>query len=252
MNAARMYRRLKRDIGSYGIALPIDNLDEYMMEVIEDTTLPVFSIYEPREEPLVASTTEFKRDFNDTGDGCDVYLLPESMFVGREVLYVRRVEYATDTTEYYSRYVPNSTTARMGVMGNTGVSLLEGMILANAEKPISDTAINPVTFKYLYPRKLCIYDALVSTRLKITLACEHDTSLQSIPPTAGESFYSLALLDVEAALYQLVKPHEEIKGAYDNTELKIEDWKNAKQERKELLKEWDDLYGLDQGSLDFG
>ena len=40
---------------------------------------------------------------NETGDGCDLYLLPSQLFEGRELLYVRRVEYATDVTEYYAR-----------------------------------------------------------------------------------------------------------------------------------------------------
>lgn len=248
MNAARMYRRLKRDIGVYGIALPIDNVDEYIQEIIEDTTIPTFSIYVPRKEYYVCTMDQFERGKNETGDGCDLYLLPSQLFEGRELLYVRRVEYATDVTEYYARYAGGMSRSTMA----TGVSALTEMMLANADKPIIDMSINPVTFKYEYPRKLYIYDATISSRLKLTLACEHDTSLQTIPPTAAESFHQLATLDVKAGLYNLVKMHEEIKGAYDSIELKIDDWRGAAEKREALIEKWDELYGLDQGSYDFG
>ena len=45
MNMNRIVRRIKRDIGIYGIALPIDNLDQLILDVLIDTTLPVFSQY---------------------------------------------------------------------------------------------------------------------------------------------------------------------------------------------------------------
>ena len=50
MNIDRIVRRIKRDIGIYGMALPIDNVDKLIGEILVDTTLPVFSMYQPAEE----------------------------------------------------------------------------------------------------------------------------------------------------------------------------------------------------------
>lgn len=253
MNAAMMYRRLKRDIGTYGIALPFEDgytLDQLMLDVIEDTTLPVFSIYYPRYDVEKCLTKEFKQNVDEVmGEACDLWIMPDRLFEGREVLYVREIEYANNMNERYTRYP--GTMSDFGMLGH-GVSSLETIMLANAQKPIMDELVNRVTFHYEYPRKLYIYDTILGTKLKIKLACQHDTSLQSIPPTAGESFIKLAMLDVQAALYNIVKPYLEMGGAYDRLAMKVEEWESAKSNRLELLKEWDDSFALDQSGLDFG
>lgn len=249
MNTARFFRRLKRDIGLYGIALPIENLDQYIVDIVEDTTLPVFSIYQPRYEIVLCDSSTFTRADTTRGEDCQLYLLPDSLFAGREVLFVRDIEYASDLNNQYTGDY-RTTVNSYGIA--TGAKYLEELMLANANKPIVDMMINRVTFHYEYPRQVYVYDALMSSRLKLTLACEHDTSLQSIPPTAAESFMDLAVLDVEAGLYNIVKPYAEISGAYDHIELKIDDWLNAKDKRKDLLSNWDEVYLLDQGHYDFG
>lgn len=244
MIAARFFRRLKRGIGIYGIALPIENVDQFMKDIVEDTTLPVFSIYHPRYEHIIVTSAEFKRASDGPSGACDKYILPQRLFEGREVLFVRDVEYAAGLDEYYTRYP--------GVTMMSGQNYFEELMLSNAQKPIIDMAVNKITFKYEHPRILYIYDALLSSQLEITLACEHDTSLQSIEPTAAESFYQLAELDVMDALWNVVKNYEEMGGAYDRIALKIDEWKSAKEKREQLLKDWDEVYMLDQGNYDFG
>ena len=81
------------------------------------------------------------------------------------------------------------------------------------------------------------------------MACKHYKSLQSIRPTAEESFFTLAVLDVKENLYGLVKHYQNIQTAYGNVELKIDDWQNAESERKELLNQWDDSYHLDLAQM---
>lgn len=252
MNAARFFRRLKRKINSYGIALPIEDPDQYIKDILEDTTLPVFSLYHYKPEFEVLDMHTAQRGYCDIGEECDLYILPDEMFEGRELLYVRSVEYAADRTAYSSRYCATGGQSRLDAYAGSGVSALEQVILANAEKPIIDAAINPVTFKYIYPKKLYIYDAILCSRLRLTLACEHDLSLLTIEPSAAESFYKLAVLDVMAGLYDLVRPHENVKSAFDDNELKIDDWREAAGKREELIREWDETYGLDQGTYEFG
>jgi hypothetical protein len=248
MRVDRLIKRLKRDIGIYGIALPIDNLDTFITDILEDTTVPVFSLYVPRYEILACDAREFTRATNDRAEVCDLYILPERLFQGREVLYVRKVEYISQLGDYSTRY---PSIIHNGY-GGFPVNSMESIMMANAQKPITDNLVNPVTFHYEYPRKLYIYDDLVSTSLRITLACEHDTSMQSITPTSAESFYKLAILDVEAALYNQIKPYLEQGGAYDKIELKVDDWAEASKNRTDLLDRWDELYGLDYAGFEYG
>ena len=81
------------------------------------------------------------------------------------------------------------------------------------------------------------------------MCCKQDQSLQSIRPTAEESFFKLAVLDVKENLYQLVKHYTTIQTAYGTVELKIDDWADAANERKELINQWDDSYHLDLGQM---
>lgn len=245
MDTAKLIRRLKRSIGIYGIALPIDNLDKLILEIIDDTTLPVFSIYSPQEVKVAINTTDFVTTNNARGEGCMLYLLPEYLFKGdKEVLYVMNVEY----NESYLRphYFPT--------VGNTmsSFSAIENAMLSTAEKSMLDQFVKPITWTYEHPRKLYIYDSLMSAALLLTLGVTHDSSLQSIPPTAFESFFTLASLDVKAGLYNTVKHYDGMETQYGRIELKIDDWTNAKQERDDLLKEWDETYLNDQYQMIYG
>lgn len=248
MRVDLFFRRLKRNLGLYGIALPIENLDQFILEIIEDTTLPTFSLYVPRIEIHNVELAEMRRGDNDRGDDCELYILPDRLFNGREVLFVRRVEYLTQIQGHVARY----PTAIMPGINNAIGLTFEDILLANASKPLVDNLIPPLTFHYEHPKKLYIYDAMMGSSFKITLACVHDNSLQSIPPTAGESFYQLAELDVMAGLYEFVKHYEDIGGAYDKTQLKIEKWQQAGEARRTLVEKWDESYGLDGSGFDFG
>lgn len=254
MNTQRLLRRIKRKISAYQIALPIENLDQFIVEILEDTTIPVFSIYQPRYQFISCYTNEFYSAANDRADMSELYILPDYLFEGRELLFVRRVEYANDgSTEHHIAHTNGlASLGASSLAGGGAGAIIESMLLANANKPLADILVDPVTFHFTYPNKLYIYDSLLSSRLRLTLACEHDSSMVSIPPTAAESFYQLAILDIMDALYQIVKHYDGKGGIHDTQEFKIQDWENAANERRDLLKEWDDVFMLDQGSFDFG
>lgn len=244
MDINRILKRIKRDIGLYGIALPVENLDQLILDILQDTTIPVFSIYCPREEIVTLDIQNMipNGDFG-RGESCDLYILPDWLYTGnRNILYVKNIQYADDIMS--RNYYP---TGRGSVYNN-----LEDIMLANANKPIVDLSIAKITFTYEHPRKVYIYDSLLASKLRLTLACEHDASCQSITPTAAESFYKLAVLDVKSGLYQTVKHYDGIETSYGRIELKIEDWQNARQERDELLKDWDDAYLLDAVGFNYG
>jgi hypothetical protein len=237
MNTNTLVRRIKRDIGIYGIALPIDNLDQLIADILVDTTLPVFSIYQPLEEQFQLDITEHNA-VRRSVDGSDLYILPE--FPGRKLLYVKRVAY----NEGYLR-----SNSYPGIFPSNTMNTLGNLLSTTVGKNITDLTINSVTFKYVHPRKLYVYDAVVSACLTATLAFEHDRSFNSIPPTAEESFYNLALLDVKAGLYPTIKHYDGLETSLGRIELKLDDWQSAASDRKELISQWDENYLLDAVDL---
>ena len=87
---------------------------------------------------------------------------------------------------------------------------------------------------------------IVSGNLIATLGVSHDKSFMSIPETASESFFKLAILDVKAGLYPIYKAFENVESPISGrVELKIEDWASAEKDREELIAKWDDDYLLD-------
>lgn len=244
MNQNLMMRRLKRDIGIYGIALPLKgiSLEEYIMEIIEDTTIPVFSVFCPVKDEFsidlnVCRRQGVKKNPRGGRERCELFIIPETLLNGRSLYGIQDVEY----DDSYA----SATTAPVYYQPNM-VNVFGEIMVANAEKDILDEMINPVSHDFVWPKRLYIYDAIMSSHIVCYGLWEHDKNLQTITPYQQESFFELAILDVEAALYQLMKHYN---NGFDspggNVPLNIDDWANAKQERKDLIKEWEDIYQVD-------
>lgn len=234
MNLSTLIKRIKMNIGIYGIALPIENVDGMIADIIQEFTIPTFSPYSPCYSKLV--TRDIRNDFEIVEDSRTsiTILLPESE---RKIIGVRQVTYLERDllgAGYSSAMFP----------------IMEGgfsqqMIMSNAAYSMVNQMLPGITHKFEHPRKLTIYNIAASNSLSIELMYEHDISLASISPTMEEAFFNISLLDVKENLYNMMKHYNEIETAIGRISLKIDDWQNASQERTELLEKWSDLYHLD-------
>ena len=86
-------------------------------------------------------------------------------------------------------------------------------------------------------------------KVDIEIAVEHADNLSTIPNTAWESFYELALLDIKRFLYNAMKHYTELQTAYGTVQLKIDDWQSAESDRKELIERLRDIYHLEAQPL---
>lgn len=234
MNLSRLITRIKMKLGIYTIAIPIDNLDEFIAKIIQDITIPVFSIYEPYYEESDMNT----RNLEKLKDGPDyqIFLLPD--YKEKKLLFVEDVKYSqTDVNGigYIGSYMPTYY----------NMNMTHGLILSNAESQLISKSYPTITFRYEHPRKLILYNNISSTSIHIRLAFEHDKNLSSIPETASESFFKLAILDVQENLYSTMKHYNEIETSYGRINLHIDDWQQAEADRKALLEEWDNTYHMD-------
>lgn len=234
MNLSTLITRIKISCGLYSIALPFENPDEVIKEVIENITLKTFSTYCPYYETFRFDVNSLER--LEKNANYEVYLLPD-IFSQRELLFVKDVRY------------DEADISGLGYWGG-GVPLLHGnminqALLSNAGLGLTNKMVPRITFKYEHPRKITLYNILASCKVVFDLALMHDKNLASITPTSEESFYNLAVLDVKDMLYQTLKHYNDISSAYGNINLKIDEWQNAASDRKALLDEWDNAYHMD-------
>ena len=233
MNLSNIITRVKLKLGLINIATPFVNLDEAIVEIINSITLPDFSIYYPAKETIRIHTKDLQRIEKE--ETYETFLLPE--FKERKLLYVFDVTY------------DDSCLSGLGYYGG-GMPLIAGStinqaMLANASANLISMMLPKLTFEFIAPRTLRIWNMYSSSKLKIDMGMEHDKSLATIPDTCRGSFLDLLILDVKDNLYPTFKQYSEINTAIGNINLKIDDWANAESERKDLINQWNDTYHLD-------
>lgn len=233
MNLSNVVTRIKMKLGLLGITTPFENLDELITIVLQDITIPVFSIYAPYKESLTINVADLELLDKDTI--CEKYLLPE--FKTRQLLYVFDVKYDSEVL------------SGLGYYGG-GMPLLQGnligqLMLSNMGANIMNQVIPKMTFHFERPRTLYLYNAYATQKIVLSLGFEHDKSMASIPETAREEFMNLALLDVKENMYPTLKQYTELNTVNGNINLKLDDWAQAEDQRNQLIEKWNDTYHLD-------
>lgn len=238
MNMSSLITRIKLELGLYAIALPVENLDDTIAQVIKNTTLRVYSQYFPQYEIVRKPSAEIEHAERNLEYTDLMIPVPQ----GQEIIFVADVYYdASDINGigYYGAGMPVFSANMVSDLLTTSV----GANLTNMMFP-------KITWEFKYPNKLRVYH-LYGGSIFIKYAKLHDQSLSSVPMSQEETFTNLAILDVKKALYAIVKHYNEIETAHGRINLKVDDWADTSQERKDLLREWDDIYHLEQKTIYF-
>ncbi len=235
INTSRVITSIKMDLGVYGLALPFDNPDEALLNVIKIKTLPTFSQFSPYYMTFMINTSELQSSSNSTYQS-KIFTIP-NMFGDRDILFVRSID--LDLSELADGYVDPI------YIGNE--INYEDLMTAQATANLMSLAIPSVTFKFHPPNKIELFNTGLAfdNRYKVTVALEHSENLTTIPKTSWTSFMKLATLDVKKFLYDNLKLYGNLQTAYGNIDIKIDDWSNAEQERNDLIREWEDSWHLD-------
>ena len=234
MNTSQLLTSIKMDLGIYGLRLPFDDPDKAMIDVIKLKTLKTFSTFLPQVKTVsVNLSTEvecIKEEYTES-----VYVLPD-IFPGQEIMYIRNI------------------TMKSKLLGNGFISpTFDGSIetynmlmMTQANADLASIAAPAITFKFEPPNKMYLYNvATAYGMIDIDFALEHAENLSTIPITAWETFYELALLDIKRFLYNAMKHYSELQTAYGTVNLRIDDWSNAESERKDLIEKMRDTYHLE-------
>lgn len=237
MNLSAVVTRIKLNLGLVNIATPFENVDDVIIKIIRDITVPTFSIYQPFKEHMVFNGNEL--ELLERTVSYTRVLLPD--FKTRNLLYVFDVSYYDGNTSGAgtASYFLDSS------MVLNDYKSLQSLLMANVGMRMTNSMTAKPTFHFEAPRTVILYGHYISANLKFYLGFEHDKSLASIPNTCQEDFIKLAMLDVKDNLYATLKHYTEVNTAIGNINLKIDEWNDADNQRKDLLEKWDDVYHLD-------
>ena len=222
------------DLGIYGLRLPFDNGDKAMMDVIQLKSLKTFSTFFPQVKMLTLDLAKdvetLKSEYTESK-----YVLPD-LFPGREILYIRQINLK-------SKLLGN------GFISPTfdgSIETYNMLMMTQANANLASVAAPAITFRFEPPNIMYLYNvATAYGMIDIELALEHAENLSTIPQTAWESFYELALLDTKRFLYNTMKHYTELQTAYGNINLRIDEWSSAESDRKDLIEKWRDVYHLE-------
>ena len=239
MNLSEVVTRIKFKLGLANISTPFEDLDGTIVWVIQNVTVPVFSIYEPYRTKIRIHTNDLEL-LEKTAE-YQKFLLPD--WKNKTLLYVTSIEYDSGSLAGIGSY---------GAIPYVNQNITGEIMIADAGMNLMNTMVPKITFQFEKPRTLYVYKAYSYSELIIGLGFQHDKSLASIPESASESFYKLALLDVKENLYPTMNQFSEVNTPLGTINFKIDNWADAESQRLELLQQWDDGYHLDSASIWYG
>ena len=235
------FARIFDDLEWEDMPLPVSN--EELMDHFDRSVLRVFSQFAPRQEvirfgeeariPLASNTVSFRR-----------YKMPMYRFPTSICLGVSSVE-PISNLGYNNEYGP------VPFMGAP-----DALLMASADirmyAAMGASTNKSLTSRFTKPDILDLYGGYSGCSYEAILLLTHDMSLSTIPDTAFEQLYELALLDTKAYFYSKLKRKDGLETGIGNIQLKIDDWSSAAQDRKELLNRWkDEGYNLDIDNAHF-
>ena len=238
MNISELLTSIKMELGIYGLALPFDNADNTLFDVIKLKSLKTFSVFQPFIMDVdfnLHDLNALKEDYLES-----IYELPD-VFGDKRILYIRNIK---PKNKYYgaSQY--------MSPIFDGTVEDYQNIMLGQAQGDLISTLAPKITFKFSHPNKIHLFNmSTMFGELTIEFAFEHSKNLATIPPTAFQSFYELVLLDIQIFLYNTLKHYNEIQTAYGTINLRIDDWSSAKSERESLIERWRNNFHLDAETL---
>lgn len=230
MNISELLTTIKIELGIYGLALPIDNLDDRILDIIKLRTIKTYSQFFPHVQKVELNLQELEYTTNNFSNR--TYILPD-IFGDRHIVGIREVEQKPSGASGY-------------MYPDLSNDFFEEFALGQAKANVASAVAPPTTFEFIHPNKMVLYNTyLFNNRVTIEFALEHFQNLQSIPASQWETFEEWATIDVKHFLYGILKHYNEIQTAHGTINLHIDDWANAGQERKELIEKWRQTYHLD-------
>lgn len=229
-NLSEFITTVKEDIGIKDLPLPVS--DNEIIDRFNRSALTDFSILYPRVEICMVGEENLTKRSKESLNTFYEYIIPPWAYDGTVVLDVSRFEVARPNG-YSDFYIPNAnwSTPDAVISAMADVRMAAGVASSLAKAP---------THEFVKPNLIRVYNGWAGGMYEVELLLKHDLSLASIPDGALMDLRDLTALDMKSYLYNILKRKENLEVGVGNINLHIDDWSNAEQDRRELLKQWRD------------
>lgn len=238
MNISDTVSDLISQLGLFNITLPFKDpqtgepvpTENVVRDVLVKTTIPMYSQYVPWKRKGDCDV----KDLKCIDQRKAIYMLPAFLTI-TDIMYIISIHLPFHNTRgTYGDIAPSYGISRsvQGVAASQAYMMVAGQM--RNEPSWDDLGHNQVQL-FGYPK----------TMLTFEVACKHMPNGESIEESCYSSFMELATLDVKIKAYNVLKFYKNIPSAHGNIDLNIDNWASAEQERKDLLKDWDDRFHLD-------
>lgn len=240
-NLSEFITLIKEDIGIKDIVLPVD--DAAIVKRFEMSALREFSVRYPKIDSIWLTSNDVVNYAQRSIDGSLTYIVPEKYYQGTEILCVLDINPGGYGSEA-NMYMPNV------VLGSADM-LLESIADIKMAAALGSMMCHAPTFEFRPPNKIVIYNGWAAGSYRIECGFKHDLSLGTIPPGAFTHLRQLAVLDIEEYLWGKMKRLTNLDVGVGTIQLMIDSWENAGQEKRDLLKEWDETGNLSLDTLNY-
>jgi hypothetical protein len=195
----------------------VDLLVEHMVDVVKQRTVPTFSLWYPHLTTLVIDENEDRVDPVLTGR---YYVKTDWVVLG----------IAKMVTDSLSR----------GIVGGYPLyGIFNDPFDRQINADVRSMVEEPMTWRWVPPNVLEINQKWIyGSNLTLELKVRHAPDLHTVPETMRDEFLNLATADVKTALYNIRAQFTSINSPFGSIELNIDDLKEGKQERTDLLEKW--------------
>lgn len=231
----------KQNMGLRDLPKPISDAD--LRWRLEHSALKEFSqIYPYIAQFMIGESERLCRPYtgiptNHTNTYSHVYQIPKHYYQDKTIMAVPNVDIARPQG-YNDLYVPQ------GAIGDPA-SIITSMASIQMVASMASAMTHSLTWDFRAPDILILYNGWAGGYYEIELAMSHDPTLSTIPPTAFSQFEHLCELDLQEYVYKKLSRIQNLDLGVGSIELKIDDWADAGQRKREFIEELADGCELD-------
>lgn len=167
----------------------------------------------------------------------NVYRIPRTYYQNRTIFSVTNVD-VNRPNGYNDLYVPQS-------MFGDPAAIMTGMASLQLVGAMARQMTHALTWEFQPPDILILYNGWANGNYQVEITTSHDESLSTIPPDVFSTFMELCEYDLEEYIYMKLKRIQNLDLGIGSIELKIDDWADAGNKKRELLKNLDEACELD-------
>lgn len=237
----------KQNMGLRDLPKPVT--DQEMLWRLQHSALKEFSVRSPYiSQYMIGECNRLCKSYsgvatNHTNTYSQVYKIPKTYYQEHTILGIPYVEIQRPNG-YNDLYVPQ------GMIGDPA-SIMAGLASIQAVGAMARKMTHALTWDFRQPDILILYNGWSGGTYEVELAMDHDPSLSTIPPSAFPTFIELCQYDLEEYLYQKLKRVQNLDLGVGSVELKIDEWADSSNKKKDLLNELDETCALDYEHIQY-